>query len=87
MESKSTCLHFPSSLYYDDLDIFLAFFKRSVDNSLTERVVPGEVSKPSQLSLLDGRQKKLFVANKCCCHVLVGRVLYERDAEQSTETV
>ena len=33
-------------------------------------VLPGDLSKPSQLSSIDGRHKGLLWANKCCCHVL-----------------
>ncbi|KAH3711746.1 hypothetical protein DPMN_071419 [Dreissena polymorpha] len=63
--------------------------KSALENSLAQRVVPGDVSKPRQLSSFDGSQKGLLWNNKFCCYVpdvLVGLVLRIGDAEQASET-
>ncbi|KAH3871918.1 hypothetical protein DPMN_035133 [Dreissena polymorpha] len=55
----------------------------------TESLSPGDMSKPSQLSSFDGRQKGLLWANKCCSHVpddLVGLLLRVGDVKQLSET-
>ncbi|KAH3863014.1 hypothetical protein DPMN_025990 [Dreissena polymorpha] len=48
-----------------------------MEDSLAQRVVPGDMFKQSKLSSSDSRQMGILWTNKCCIHVpdvFVGRV-------------
>ncbi|KAH3735314.1 hypothetical protein DPMN_041779 [Dreissena polymorpha] len=58
------------------------------ENNLAQRVVSGEVPKPSKMSSFVGRYESLLSANKCCNYVpyvLVCIVFRVSDVEHSSD--